>query len=138
MFYSGVLYAKSRQVIISAAFRLRAKGGTLRRESPQRRNHKEDIRHGVFSARFMNRILQHAMTLPKYEMQAGISPSCRMSEDSVLSLFIKNLLSKIEFTILQRIRMLAHASNMICKTYSIASIFFLYTIFHFKMQNISV
>lgn len=49
MFYSGVLYAKSRQVIISAAFRLRAKGGTLRRESPQRRKRKEDIRHGVFS-----------------------------------------------------------------------------------------
>lgn len=29
MFYSGMLYAKSRQVIISAAFQLRAKGGTL-------------------------------------------------------------------------------------------------------------
>lgn len=45
---------------------------------------------GFTLTRFMTRMLQHATSSPEYEMQAGISPNCRMSEDTISSLFIGN------------------------------------------------
>lgn len=38
----------------------------------------------------MTRMPRHATSSPKYEMQAGIRPNCRMSEDTVSSLLIGN------------------------------------------------
>lgn len=111
-----MLYAKSRQVIISAAFRLRAKGGTLRRESPQHRKRKEDIRHGSFSCEIYDSNTSTRDELARVRNASWHQPKLPNVRRHHIVVIYQKLPAKIEFTILQWMRILARASNVFRKT----------------------